>query len=81
MDVAKERIRAAVARQKEEKKAKGEATSTSAPQTVAKGSQKRKSDGVVIRPSKRPTVTPVKSPPTSGHGAGKGVMTSSGPVL
>ncbi|XP_065634362.1 uncharacterized protein LOC136069584 [Quercus suber] len=81
MDVAKERIKAAAARQREEKKAKGEATSTSAPRTVAKGSQKRKTDGVVIRPPKRPAVTPVKSPPTSGHGAGKGVMTSSGPVL
>nr|XP_023909184.1 uncharacterized protein LOC112020852 isoform X2 [Quercus suber] len=81
MDAAKERIKAAAARQREEKKAKGEATSTSVPRAVAKGSQKRKTDGVVIRPPKRQTVTPVKSPPTSGHGAGKGVMTSSGPIL
>ncbi|XP_065616348.1 uncharacterized protein LOC136061887 [Quercus suber] len=71
MDAAKERIKAAAARQREEKKAKGEATSTSVPRTVAKGSQKRKTDGVVIRPPKRQTVTPVKSPPTSGHGAGR----------
>ncbi|XP_050286088.1 uncharacterized protein LOC126725413 [Quercus robur] len=86
MDSAKQRIRAAAARQKEERKAKeagGEASST--PTAVAKVA-KRKPDGSDGRPSKKPAVTPSveplkeKSPPTSGHGAGKGVMTSAGPV-
>ena len=85
MESAKQRIRAAAARQKEEKKAKeagGEASST--PTAVAKVA-KRKPDGSDGRPAKKTAVTPSdepleKSPPTSGHGAGKGVMTSTGPV-
>ena len=47
---------------------------------------KRKPDGSDSRPAKKAAVTPEveplkeKSPPKSSHGAGKGVMTSTGPV-
>ena len=47
---------------------------------------KRKPDGSDSRPSKKASVSPgdeplkEKSPPKPGHGAGKGVMTSTGPV-
>ena len=86
MDAAKQRIRAAAARQKEERKNKeaaGEASST--PNVVAKVT-KRKPDGGDSRLTKKVAVTPgaeplkEKSPPKSSHGAGKGVMTSIGPV-
>ena len=86
MESAKQRIRAAAARQKEERKAKeagGEASST--PKAVVKVA-KRKPDGSDSRPSKKTAVTPAdeplkeKSPPKPSHGAGKGVMTSTGPV-
>lgn len=86
MESAKQRIRAAAARQKEERRAKeagGDASST--PVAVAKVA-KRKPDGSDGRPAKKAAVTPSveplkeKSPPTSGHGAGKGVMTSTGPI-
>ena len=86
MDSAKQRIRAAAARQKEERKNKeaaGEASST--PKVVAKVT-KRKPDGGDSRPTKKVAVTPrdeplkEKSPPKPSHGAGKGVMTSTGPV-
>ena len=86
MESAKQRIRAVVARQKEEKRAKeagGEASST--PKVVTKVA-KRKPDESDGRPSKKATVTPgdgaikEKSPLKPSHGAGKGVMTSSGPV-
>ena len=79
-------MRAAAARQKEEKRAKeagGQTSST--PKTVAK-SVKRKPDGSDGRPSKKAAVTPrdsapkEKSPLKPSHGAGKGVMTSSSPV-
>ena len=86
MEFAKQRVRAAAARKKEEKRAKeagGETSST--PKTVAKLA-KRKSDGSDDRPSKKAAVTPrdpvskEKSPLKPSHGAGKGVMTSSGLV-
>ena len=47
---------------------------------------KRKPDGSDNRPTKKAVVTPgdeplkEKSPPKPSHGAGKGVMTSTGPV-
>ena len=86
MESAKQRIRAVAARQKEERKAKkaeGEASST--PKAVAKVA-KRKPNGIDSRPSKKATVSPEdeplkeKSPPKPSHGAGKGVMTSTGLV-
>ena len=88
MDAVKQRIRVAVARKKEEAKlAKGtEEGTSSAPKTVSKVS-KRKPDGKDDRLSKRTAVTPGdaslkrKSPLKPSHGAGKGVMTSNGPVI
>ena len=86
MESAKQRVRAAATRQKEEKRAKearGQTSST--PKTVAKPA-KRKPDGSDDRSSKKAAVTPgdsalkEKSPLMPSHGAGKGVMTSSGPV-
>ena len=86
MESAKQRVRAAAARQKEEKRAKeagGEASST--PKAVIKAA-KRKPDESDGCPSKKATVTPgdeaikEKSPLKPSHGVGKGVMTSSGPV-
>ena len=58
MEFAKQRIRAAAARQKEEKRAKelgGEASST--PKVITKAA-KRKPDGSDGRPSKKATITP-----------------------
>ena len=86
MDVAKQRIRAAVARKKEERMTKGaKVGDSSAPKTVSKTS-KRKADGDVSRSSKK-TVTILgdaspkgKSAFKPSHGASKGAMTSSGPV-
>ena len=87
MESAKQRVRAAVARKKEEKKVKEtEGGTSSAPKTVSKVS-KRKPDRKENRPSKKAIVTPGdvspkrKSPLKPSHGAGKGVMTSSGPVI
>ena len=88
MDAAKQRIRATVARKKEEAKlAKGTEEGTlSAPTTVSKVS-KRKPDGDDDHPPKRTAVTlgdafsKRKSPLKLSHGAGKGVMTSSGPAI
>ena len=86
MESAKQRIRAVATRQKEKKKAKeagGEASST--PKAITKV-VKRKPDGRDGRPSKMAIVTPgdeaikEKSPLKPSHGAGKGVMTSFGPV-
>ena len=88
MDTAKQRIRAATARKKEEAKlAKGteEGTSSTA-KTVTKVS-KRKPNGNDDRPSKRTAITPDdtsrkrKSPLKPSHGASKGVMTSSSLVI
>ena len=87
MEAAKQRVRAAVARKKEEEKAKGkEGVSSSTPHSAFKGSVKRKADGKNDPPSKKVAVSPgdvpsKKSSPKSSHGAGKGVMTSSDPVI
>ena len=86
MESAKQRIRAAAACQKAEKKAQeagGEASST--PKAPIKRA-KRKPDGSDRRLVKKVAVTPgngaakEKSPPKPSHGAGKGAMTSLGPV-
>ena len=84
MESAKQRIRAAAARQKAEKKeqeAGGEASSTP---KVPTRQAKRKPDGSNRGPTKKAAVTPssVKenSPPKPSHGAGKGAMTSLGPI-
>ena len=87
MDVAKQRIRAAVARKKEERMTKGaKVGDSSAPKTVSKTS-KRKANGDGTRPSKK-TVTILGDASSKGksalkpsHDAGKGAMTSSGLVL
>ena len=89
MDAAKQRIRAVVVHKKEEVRlAKGtedEGTS-STPKTFSTVS-KRKPKGNDDRPSKRIAVTPSdasskrKSPFKPSHGAGKGAMTSSDPVI
>ena len=86
MDVAKQRIRAAAARKKKERLAKGtEEGDSSAPKSVSK-SPKRKADGDGARPSKKTVGIPGDTSPKGksslkpSHGAGKGVMTSSGPV-
>ena len=84
MESAKQRIRAAAARQKAEKKAQeagGEASSTPKVPTMQ---VKRKPDGSDHHPTKKAAVTPgsikEKSPPKPNHGVGKGLMTSLGPV-
>ena len=88
MDAAKQRMRAAAAHKKEEeRKAKGkEGTSSSVPKVVSKGSAKRKTNGENDHSPKKVVVTPgdahsKKSPPKSGPGAGKGMMTSTSPVI
>ena len=88
MDVVKQRVRAAAAHKKEEeRKVKGkEGTSSSVPKAIYKGLAKRKTDGDNDRLLKKVVVTPrdaysKKSPPKSGPGAGKGMMTSAGPVI
>ena len=88
MDAAKQRIRAATTRKKEEAKlSKGTKEGTSStPKTINKVS-KRKPDRNDDRPSKRTAVTPGdvspkrKSPLKPSHGVGKGVMTSSSLVI
>ena len=87
MEAAKQRVRATTARKKEkERKAKEtKGVSSSAPKTISKV-LKRKPDGRDNRPSKKVAVTPKdvppkKSPLKSSQGAGKGVMTSSSPVI
>ena len=87
MDIAKQRIRAAAARKKEERLMKGtEEGDSSTPKFISKA-PKRIADGDGTRPSKK-TVTILgdaspkgKSALKPSHGAGKGAMTSSGPVL
>ena len=87
MDIAKQRITAAAARKKEERLTKGtEEGDSSAPKFISRA-PKRKADGDGTRPSKK-TVTILgdaspkgKSALKPSHGAGKGAMTSSGPVL
>ena len=87
MDAAKQRIRAAAARKNKEKLAKElEEGNSSVPKFVNKVS-KRKLEGDDDCPSKRTAVTPGDASPKRksslkpSHGAGKGVMTSSSPVL
>ena len=87
MDIAKQRIRAAAARKKEERPTKGaEEGDSSAPKSVNKAS-KRKADGDGAHPSKKTVSIPGdafpkgKSALKPSHGAGKGVMTSSDPIL
>ena len=87
MDVAKQRIRVATARKKEERMTKGaEVGDSSTPETVSKTS-KRKADGEGARPSKKTVTIPGDASPKGksalkpSHGASKGAMTSSGPVL
>ena len=86
MDVAKQRIRAAAARKKEERLMKGvEEGDSSAPKSVSKAS-KRKADEDGSRPSKKIVSIPSDASPKGksalkpSHGAGKGAMTSSGLV-
>ena len=88
MDAAKQKVRATIACKKEEKrKTKGkEGTSSSVPKVVSKGSAKRKADGEDEHSPKKVAVTPgdaypKKSPPKPGPGVGKGIMTSTGPVI
>lgn len=90
MEAARQRaqVRIAVAhRKKEEKKEKGKGgASSSAPKVVGKRAPKRKADGKDDRPPKKVSVTPKDklpkkpSPPKLSHGAGKGLMTTSGPI-
>ena len=86
MDVAKQRIRAAVARKKEERLMKGiEEGDSSAPKSVSKA-PKRKADGDSARPSKKTVAIPGDASPKGkstlkpSHGAGKGAMASFGPI-
>ena len=83
MDVAKQRIRVAAARKKEERLTKGaEEGDSSAPKTVSKA-PKRKTDGNGSRPSKKTVTIPGDASPKGKsalkprHGASKGAMTSS----
>ena len=86
MESAKQRIKAAPARQKVEKKTKGGKGETSSTPKASSKQAKRKPDGSDRRPAKKAVVTPgngaakEKSPPKPSHGAGKGAMTSLGPV-
>ena len=86
MDVAKQRIRTMAARKKEERLVKGtEEGDSSAPKSVSKAA-KRKANEDDARPSKKTVVIPGdaslkgNSSLKPSHGAGKGVMTSFGPV-
>ncbi|KAL0013299.1 hypothetical protein SO802_000368 [Lithocarpus litseifolius] len=88
MEAVRQRVRAAAGRKKEEeRKTKGkEGVSSSAPKAITKALAKTKPDGKDNRPLKKVAVTlrdehPKKSPPKSSRGAGKGVMTSSSPVV
>ena len=81
-------MKAAATRKKEEaKKAKGqEGTSLLVPTAVSKGSTKRKVNGEDDHPPKKVAVNLgdahlKKSPPKPGHGVGKGMMTSTSPVI
>ena len=77
----------ATAAHKKEENAKGkEGASSLAPKAVNKGATKRKGDRKDDHPSKKVSVTPREelpkksSPPKPKHGAGKGLMTTSGLV-
>lgn len=77
---------AATRRKEEENKAKGDGASSSAPMATENRAPKRKADGKDNCPTKKPSVTPEdklpKKPllPKPSHGAGKRLMTISGPV-
>ena len=86
MDVAKQRIRVVAARKKEKRLAKGtEEGDSSALKSVSKA-PKRKADGDDACPSKKTIVTLGDASPKGKsslkpiRGAGKGAMTSSGPI-
>ena len=87
MEAARQKVRAAAGCKKEEERKAKEGASSSTPKAIAKGLAKRKVNGKDDRPPKKAAVTPgdehlkKKSPPKSSRGAGKGVMTSSGPVI
>jgi len=88
MNAAKQRVRAATTRKKEEeKKTKGtKGNSSSVPKVIHKGSAKWKTDEDSDCLPKKGDVTPgdansKKSPPKSGPGTGKGMMTSAGLVI
>lgn len=86
MESAKQRIRAAVARKKQEEKIRGEETPPSVPKPVGKVGVKRKTDGTDDRSGKKVAssseVKPTKKPsPPKMHGVGKGLMTASGAVI
>ena len=86
MEFAKQRIRAAAAHQKSEKKAKDAGRETSSTPKASSKQAKKEPDGSDRRPAKKAAVTPgngaakEKSPPKPSHGAGKGAMTFLGPV-
>lgn len=87
METAKQRIRvAAVAKKKEEEKARGEATLLSVPKFVGKAGANRKADEKDEQSGKKVALTsggkPHKkqSPQKTSHGASKGLMTVSGTV-
>ena len=86
MESAKQRIRAAATHQKVEKKAKEVEGETSSTPKASTKQAKRKPDKSDRRPAKKAAVTPgngaakEKSLLKPSHGAGKGAMTSLGPV-
>ena len=84
MESAKQRIKATAARQKAEKKAQEVGREASSTLKASTKQAKRKPDRSDRRPAKKAAVTPSaakeKSPPKPSHGAGKGAMTSLGPV-
>ena len=87
MDITKQRIRAAAACKKEERLVKGtEEGNLSAPKSVSKAS-KRKSNRDDTHPSKKTIAIPGDASPKGkssfkpSHGAGKGAITSYGPIL
>jgi len=80
------RVFAAQQKKKEESKVKVDGASSLVPKAVGKGVLKRKPDRKDDRPPKKPTVTigdkstKMLTPPKTGHGVGKGLMMSPGPV-
>ena len=80
MEAAKQRVKEAAARKKEEERKAKEGESSLAPKAVKKGVTKRKGDGKDDCPSKKAFVTPgeklPKKPSPPKHGAGKGLMTT-----
>ena len=84
MEFAKQRIKAAAARQKAEKKAQEAGREASSTPKVPTRQAKRKPDRSDRRPAKKAAVTPgsikEKSPPKPSHDMDKGAMISLGPV-